>query len=236
MIMVRSAPIPSSIRAWPRRRRPRTTGDPMVATGEGRAAAAPPRPRTATSLGRKARRNVSAHGLLIGAALCFALLSWYPMCREIVTSFQKSQLGGPAGRAGRTTSASSTTPTFWVAWRNTLEFTVLALIVGYAVPFFVAILLNELRHAKGYLPLPGLPAGDAPADLGAAALRLLLRPDLRLVQRHLAPSSPAGLAVGPVARHQRPFHGDDLGGDRGHLDEHGRRDADLPGRAAEHPG
>jgi hypothetical protein len=31
-----------------------------------------------------------------------------------------------------------------VAWRNTLEFTVLALIVGYAVPFFVAILLNEL--------------------------------------------------------------------------------------------
>ena len=31
------------------------------------------------------------------------------------------------------------------------DFTVLALIVGYAVPFFVAILLNELRHAKGYL-------------------------------------------------------------------------------------
>jgi ABC-type amino acid transport system permease subunit len=42
-------------------------------------------------------------------------------------------------------------PTFWVAWRNTLEFTVLALIIGYAVPFAVAILLNELRHAKGYL-------------------------------------------------------------------------------------
>ena len=27
----------------------------------------------------------------------------------------------------------------------------LALILGYAVPFFVAIVLNELRHAKGYL-------------------------------------------------------------------------------------
>ncbi|HEY1699151.1 MAG TPA: sugar ABC transporter permease, partial [Trebonia sp.] len=42
-------------------------------------------------------------------------------------------------------------PTFWQAWRNTLEFTVLALILGYAVPFVVAILLNELRHARGYL-------------------------------------------------------------------------------------
>ena len=42
-------------------------------------------------------------------------------------------------------------PTFWQAWRNTLEFTVLALIVGYAVPFFVALLLNELRNARGYL-------------------------------------------------------------------------------------
>lgn len=37
------------------------------------------------------------------------------------------------------------------AWRNTLEFTLLALVIGYAVPFFVAILLNELRHARGYL-------------------------------------------------------------------------------------
>ena len=42
-------------------------------------------------------------------------------------------------------------PTFWTAWRNTAEFSVLALVFGYAVPFFTAILLNELRHAKGYL-------------------------------------------------------------------------------------
>jgi len=42
-------------------------------------------------------------------------------------------------------------PQFWIAWRNTLEFTLLALIFGYAVPFFTAILLNEMRHAKGYL-------------------------------------------------------------------------------------
>jgi multiple sugar transport system permease protein len=42
-------------------------------------------------------------------------------------------------------------PEFRTAWGNTLEFTGLALVFGYAVPFFTAILLNELRHAKGYL-------------------------------------------------------------------------------------
>ncbi len=31
------------------------------------------------------------------------------------------------------------------------EFTLLALIFGYAVPFFIAVLLNEFRHARGYL-------------------------------------------------------------------------------------
>jgi multiple sugar transport system permease protein len=110
-----------------------------------------PRARTGHKLGRQVRRNASAHGFLIGAVVCFAFFSWYPMCREIVLSFQKTQLGvtGWAGWANYRRIFHD--PTFWVAWRNTLEFTVLALIIGYAVPFFVAILLNELRHAKGYL-------------------------------------------------------------------------------------
>src|SRR6185503_3606719 len=49
-------------------------------------------------------------------------------------------------------------PSFLTAWKNTFYFTVLALIVGYAVPFFVAILFNEFRHAKGYLPVMLPPA------------------------------------------------------------------------------
>ena len=66
-------------------------------------------------------------------------------------SFQKTQLGVTSWAGWANYERIFHDPTFWVAWRNTLEFTVLALIVGYAVPFFVAILLNELRHARGYL-------------------------------------------------------------------------------------
>jgi multiple sugar transport system permease protein len=100
----------------------------------------------------KVRRNTSAWAFLIGAVLCFSFFSWFPIVREIIMSFQKPEYGGGYAWAGFTNYIRIIRdPTFWQAWRNTLEFTILALVIGYAVPFFVAILLNELRHAQGYL-------------------------------------------------------------------------------------
>src|ERR1700680_3796371 len=101
---------------------------------------------------QQVRRNLSAHGFLIGAVLCFTFFSWYPIVREVILSFQKAVYGGGYAWAGwQNYTRIIHDPTFWQAWRNTLEFTLLALVIGYAVPFCVAILLNELRHAQGYL-------------------------------------------------------------------------------------
>jgi multiple sugar transport system permease protein len=103
------------------------------------------------------KRNLSGHGFLIGAVLCFAVFSWYPMVREFMMSFQGRKIDPSTGIPYTAWVGFANyrrifnDPTFWLAWRNTAEFTVLALIFGFAVPFFVAILLNELRHAKGYL-------------------------------------------------------------------------------------
>ena len=100
----------------------------------------------------RARRHGSAWAFLIGAVLCFSFFSWYPIVREILLSFQKPVYGGGATWAGWSNYIRIFhDPTFWQAWRNTLEFTLLALVIGYAVPFTVAIVLNELRHARGYL-------------------------------------------------------------------------------------
>jgi multiple sugar transport system permease protein len=111
----------------------------------------PPKQRR-RRLAPKVQRNVAAWGFLIGAVLCFSFFSWYPIVREIIMSFQKPIYGGGYAWAGWLNyKIIMHDPTFWIAWRNTFEFTVLALIVGFAVPFFVAILLNELRHARGYL-------------------------------------------------------------------------------------
>jgi multiple sugar transport system permease protein len=126
-------------------------------------ATAPPPPRlkifpraerlaAAPSLLPRVRRNASAWCFLIGAVLCFSFFSWYPIVREIIMSLQKPVYGGGYAWAGFSNYIRIIhDPTFWQAWRNTFEFTILALVIGYAVPFFIAIILNELRHAQGYL-------------------------------------------------------------------------------------
>ncbi|GGN27215.1 sugar ABC transporter permease [Streptomyces fuscichromogenes] len=66
-------------------------------------------------------------------------------------SFQKYTPGSSAEWAG---TANFTRvlhdPEFSAAWRNTLTFTLLALLIGFAIPFVLALVLNELRHAKAF--------------------------------------------------------------------------------------
>jgi multiple sugar transport system permease protein len=139
-----------------------------VLTGVARRTAATPaaRGRRPRSLLPRARRNGAAWGFLIGAVLCFSFFSWYPIVREVIMSFQKPVYGGGYAFAGWSNYLRIfRDPTFWQAWRNTLEFTLLALVLGYAVPFVVAIVLNELRHARGYLrALVYLPVMLTPAS------------------------------------------------------------------------
>ena len=125
-----------------------------VLTGVARRATAAPAAsvRRPKALLPRAQRNAGAWAFLIGAVLCFSFFSWYPIVREVIMSFQKPVYGGGYAYAGWSNYLRIfRDPTFWQAWRNTLEFTLLALVLGYAVPFVVAIVLNELRHARGYL-------------------------------------------------------------------------------------
>ncbi|MEU5727034.1 sugar ABC transporter permease [Micromonospora sp. NPDC047738] len=111
----------------------------------------PPGRRARARLGRKVRDNLTGHAFLIGAMLCFALFAWYPMIRGVVMSFQRTRRGETTWVGWDNYVRIVNDPSFWTAWKNTLYFTLLALILGYVVPFAVAIVLNEFRHAKGYL-------------------------------------------------------------------------------------
>jgi multiple sugar transport system permease protein len=126
----------------------------VISTSVARRAAAPAAAggRRAKALLPRARRNAGAWAFLVGAVICFSFFSWWPIVREVIMSFQKPIYGGGYAFAGWSNYLRIFhDPTFWQAWRNTLEFSVLALVVGYAIPFVVAIVLNELRHARGYL-------------------------------------------------------------------------------------
>jgi multiple sugar transport system permease protein len=100
---------------------------------------------------RKLTDQLTGHAFLLGAVICFAFFSWYPMVREIIMSFQKTKRGVTTWVGWDNYIRVFHDPAFKSAWINTAYFTALALLLGYALPFFIAILLNEFRHAKGYL-------------------------------------------------------------------------------------
>ncbi|MEU1464078.1 sugar ABC transporter permease [Streptomyces sp. NPDC005727] len=126
-----------------------STADPARPVPPRTAGPPPPRGRFARSL----RRNLTAHGFLIGAVICFAVFSWYPMIREFGLAFQKTGHGGTSWVGLDNLETVYHDPAFWQAWRNTLLFTALALLLGFAVPFVTAIVINEFRHGQGFLRL-----------------------------------------------------------------------------------
>jgi multiple sugar transport system permease protein len=136
------------------------TAEPLSA-----AAPAPPAQRTGapapTALPSDARRdrirrrladNLVGYLFLGAGVLAFAVFSWYPIVRGLLLSFQQVTFAQPATWVGLDNfHRLFADPLFLTAWRNTLWFTVLALVFGFAAPFLTAIVLNELRHGRAYL-------------------------------------------------------------------------------------
>ena len=122
-----------------------------VAAYEARAAVGA---RRRVPLGRRLRRHGTGYLFMLGAVVCFALFSWYPMIREVVMSFQKTNFAGNTKWVGLENYRHILAdPDFWAAWRTSALFTLFALGLGYAVPFLTAVVLNEIRHARSYFRL-----------------------------------------------------------------------------------
>lgn len=75
--------------------------------------------------------------------VCFAVFSWYPLVRGVLLSFQQVNFVTDPYWVGLDNfRALFDDPLFWTAWKNTLIFSGLALVFGYAVPLGIAVLLN----------------------------------------------------------------------------------------------
>src|ERR1700756_5539069 len=110
-------------------------------------------PRASASARGRLRRtvgtNLSAYVLLAGGVLCFAVFSWYPPIRAFLLAFQHTNFVGASEWVGlRNFHRLFADPEFVAAWRNTFEFTGVALVLGFGIPFVTAVVLNEIRHLK----------------------------------------------------------------------------------------
>ena len=93
---------------------------------------------------------------LTPAVICFAIFSWLPILWSVIISFQHFSINPneKSTWAGfQNYKDLFEDPTFMTAWGNVILFVVLALIIGYFVPVILAILINEIRHARGFLRL-----------------------------------------------------------------------------------
>ena len=88
---------------------------------------------------------------LLPLLLIFGAFSWYPIVRTFVMAFQHTNLVQAPTWVGldnfRTVIHDPQTP---IAVKNTVYFAVLALLFGYPIPLIAAVLMSEVRRARGW--------------------------------------------------------------------------------------
>ncbi|CAN5618175.1 sugar ABC transporter permease [soil metagenome] len=80
----------------------------------------------------------------------FAVFSWSPIIRSFVMSFQKTNLITSSWVGLDNFENVLTDPLLGTAILNTLYFAVLALLFGFPVPILLAVLMSEVKRAKGF--------------------------------------------------------------------------------------
>jgi multiple sugar transport system permease protein len=120
-----------------------------------------------------------AYLFLLPALGAFTAFAWWPILNSVIMSFQDVSL----------IDASQSTwvgfenyermfadPTFQASWRNSLEFAVLSILIGFFVPVLVAILVNEMRQAKGFFRVVYFLPSVIPPLIAILVWRLIYSP------------------------------------------------------------
>ncbi|MEL4319583.1 sugar ABC transporter permease [Leifsonia sp. YIM 134122] len=121
--------------------------------------AVPPAPPASVATRRRRKRNpatwVRGGGLsnlifLAPMLIVFTVFSWSPIVQSVIMSFQKTNLVQPATWVGLDNfERVLSDPNLGTAIVNTLYFAFLALLFGFPIPLFLAVLMSEVKRGKG---------------------------------------------------------------------------------------
>jgi multiple sugar transport system permease protein len=113
---------------------------------------------------RSARRLITRDGLstfvfLLPFLIVFGVFAWYPILRALVMSVQQTNLVSTPIFVGLDNFARVLAdPQLGIAVRNTAWFMLLALVFGFPIPIFLAVVMSEVRRGRGlYSALAYLP-------------------------------------------------------------------------------
>jgi multiple sugar transport system permease protein len=92
-----------------------------------------------------------AYLFLFPALLLFALISWYPILKTVLYSFQEVNLKGVQGWVGFSNYARMFgNPIFYTVWQNILGYVLISLAIGSLTPIVLAIMINEMRRLSPF--------------------------------------------------------------------------------------
>jgi multiple sugar transport system permease protein len=97
--------------------------------------------------------QAAAYAFLVPALTVFFLFAWWPIFNSIVMSFQDVNLRDAAESTWvgfDNYQRMFKDPTFVASWRNSFEFALLSVMIGFFIPVLTAILVNEMRIAKSF--------------------------------------------------------------------------------------
>lgn len=116
--------------------------------------------RTRRRRSRRLHNDLAALPFLLPALFCFGYFAWWPILRGLELSFQQTNLVTPATWVGwRNFHTIAADPLVRTAAGNTLQFTALALVIGFPLPLVLAVQMSTVRRLGGlYRYLVYLPA------------------------------------------------------------------------------
>jgi multiple sugar transport system permease protein len=86
--------------------------------------------------------------ILLPAVVLFSLFSWWPILRGLVIAFQKTNLITTSWVGWENFTRVLADPLLGQALANTALYAGLALVIGFPVPIFFAVVLAEMRRAR----------------------------------------------------------------------------------------
>jgi multiple sugar transport system permease protein len=136
---------------------------------------APPRARTRQPI--RWRAQIAAYLFLLPALALFAIFAWYPILNSVIMSFQDVSLNAESTWIGfRNYERMFADPVFVSSWRNSFEFAVLSILIGFFIPVLVGILVNEMKLAKGFFRVVYFLPSVIPALIAILVWKLIYAP------------------------------------------------------------
>lgn len=122
--------------------------------------------------------QVVAYLFLLPTIILFGIFAWYPILNLIPMSFQNISLAGDSSWVGFDNyNRMFNDPLFLQAWSNSLQFALYSVVLGFAVPIVIAIMVNEMRRFKGVFRLIYFLPSLIPVVIYLLVWRLIYEPE-----------------------------------------------------------